>query len=444
MKITNIASSTVIIETSTKKIICDPWLFDGEYYGSWYHYPKLEIKAESFKDIDYIYISHIHPDHLSKKSLKYFDRNIPVLINSYSTKFLKRNIELLGFNVIELEDNNEFKIAKNESITIFSADNCNPELCYKFFGCGKVENVLGSTQIDSYCLIKDNGLTLLNLNDCPFDLAQNSLKENIINKYKIDFLLVGYAGAGPYPQCFEMDDVQKINSANLKKINFLNQSVKFIDLIRPSFYMPFAGTYILGGKLSSLNKYRGIPELDEAIGFIDNELKHNKVESKGVLLNSYKTFDINNPVLEDFIPVQQVKRDEYLKFISNKMFDYEEQIIPDKKEIIDLLESSYKNFDHKRKNLNVESKTKIAINVFDHFAMFNFKGDPIEYISKNELDKLDNIIIYNLDERLLFNILRGPRFAHWNNAEIGSHINFERRPNNYDRNIYYCMNFFHS
>ena len=179
MKITNIASSTVIIETSTKKIICDPWLFDGEYYGSWYHYPKLEIKAESFKDIDYIYISHIHPDHLSKKSLKYFDRNIPVLINSYSTKFLKRNIELLGFNVIELEDNNEFKIAKNESITIFSADNCNPELCYKFFGCGKVENVLGSTQIDGYCLIKDNGLTLLNLNDCPFDLAQNSLKENI-------------------------------------------------------------------------------------------------------------------------------------------------------------------------------------------------------------------------------------------------------------------------
>ncbi len=444
MKITNIASSTVIIETSTKKIICDPWLFDGEYYGSWYHYPKLEIKAESFKDIDYIYISHIHPDHLSKKSLKYFDRNIPVLINSYSTKFLKRNIELLGFNVIELEDNNEFKIAKNESITIFSADNCNPELCYKFFGCGKVENVLGSTQIDSYCLIKDNGSTLLNLNDCPFDLAQNSLKENIINKYKIDFLLVGYAGAGPYPQCFEMDDVQKINSANLKKINFLNQSVKFIDLISPSFYMPFAGTYILGGKLSSLNKYRGIPELDEAIGFIDNELKHNKVESKGVLLNSYKSFDINNPVLEDFIPVQQVKRDEYLKFISNKMFDYEEQIIPDKKEIIDLLESSYKNFDNKRKDLNVESKTKIAINVFDHFAMFNFKGDPIEYISKNELDKLDNIIIYNLDERLLFNILRGPRFAHWNNAEIGSHINFERRPNNYDRNIYYCMNFFHS
>lgn len=444
MKITNIASSTIIIETSTKKIICDPWLFDGEYYGSWYHYPKLEIKAESFKDIDYIYISHIHPDHLSKKSLKYFDRNIPVLINSYSTKFLKRNIELLGFNVIELEDNNEFKIAKNESITIFSADNCNPELCYKFFGCGKVENVLGSTQIDSYCLIKDNELTLLNLNDCPFDLAQNSLKENIINKYKIDFLLVGYAGAGPYPQCFEMDDVQKINSANLKKINFLNQSVKFIDLIRPSFYMPFAGTYILGGKLSSLNKYRGIPELDEAIDFIDNELKHNKVESRGVLLNSYKSFDINNPVLEDFIPVQQVKRDEYLKFISNKMFDYEEQIIPDKKEIIDLLESSYKNFDNKRKDLNVESKTKIAINVFDHFAMFNFKGDPIEYISTNELDKLDNIIIYNLDERLLYNILRGPRFAHWNNAEIGSHINFERRPNNYDRNIYYCMNFFHS
>ena len=52
MKVINIASSCVIIETTSKKILCDPWLFDGEYYGSWYHYPKLEIKDYYFSDID--------------------------------------------------------------------------------------------------------------------------------------------------------------------------------------------------------------------------------------------------------------------------------------------------------------------------------------------------------------------------------------------------------
>ena len=35
-------------------------------------------------------------------------------------------------------------------------------------------------------------------------------------------------------------------------------------------------------------------------------------------------------------------------------------------------------------------------------------------------------IIINMNEKLLHQVLKGPRFAHWNNAEIGSHIIYER------------------
>jgi len=35
-------------------------------------------------------------------------------------------------------------------------------------------------------------------------------------------------------------------------------------------------------------------------------------------------------------------------------------------------------------------------------------------------------------------------YAHWNNAEIGSHIEFERQPEIYERKLYYSMNFFHA
>ena len=70
MKLTYLESASVIIEHNGIKILCDPWLVDGEYYGSWYHYPPVNFKAEKYNDVDYIYISHIHLDHYSPKTLK--------------------------------------------------------------------------------------------------------------------------------------------------------------------------------------------------------------------------------------------------------------------------------------------------------------------------------------------------------------------------------------
>jgi len=40
-------------------------------------------------------------------------------------------------------------------------------------------------------------------------------------------------------------------------------------------------------------------------------------------------------------------------------------------------------------------------------------------------------------------LLMGPRYAHWNNAEIGSHLNFYRKPDTFERNVHGSMNYFH-
>lgn len=42
MKVTNIASATVVIEHNGTRVLCDPWLSEGIYYGSWFHYPPLD------------------------------------------------------------------------------------------------------------------------------------------------------------------------------------------------------------------------------------------------------------------------------------------------------------------------------------------------------------------------------------------------------------------
>ena len=131
MKLTHLQSSTEIIEIAGTRILTDPWLVDGEYYGSWYHYPPLPMAVADI-DFDLIYISHIHPDHLSRKTLERLDRSKPVLIHNFEEKFLRRNIESLGFTVTELDHGAPYVLPGGGTIQIYSADNCDPELCAKF------------------------------------------------------------------------------------------------------------------------------------------------------------------------------------------------------------------------------------------------------------------------------------------------------------------------
>jgi len=62
------------------------------------------------------------------------------------------------------------------------------------------------------------------------------------------------------------------------------------------------------------------------------------------------------------------------------------------------------------------------------------KGDGFEIIDQENFND-ERYVTYNVDFKLLYRILRGPRYAHWNNAEIGSHIMFSRRPEVYERGL---------
>jgi UDP-MurNAc hydroxylase len=449
MKTIFLSSSTVIIESNNTKILMDPWLLDGEYYGSWYHYPSLNLKMDLINSCDFIYVSHIHPDHFSKKSMELIDKHIPVLIHNYSSKFLKFNLEKLGFKVTELENSKDFILKNDLKIKIIAADNCNPELCSKFFGCAMIENDYQSTQIDSMALIYDKDFSILNTNDCPYELSKSSL-DSILNDNpkKIDLLLVGYAGAGPYPQCFIMSDDEKYSEAKKKENQFLNQGIHYIDHVNPKYFMPFAGTYILGGYLSNLNKYRGVPNIEAAIDFFNCNINNS---SKGILLRSYQIFDLDSEKIiqleeTDDITKEIIDRDEYLKKISLNKYDFESDSYPTLQDILNYIPDSFSRFKSKKDEIKFNSETKLIITLPEEKYLYIDLNENVQYkiIEKFDATKEDRFVKLNLDFRLLLRILKGPRFAHWNNAEIGSHITFERKPNLFERGLYHSYCFFHS
>ena len=442
-------SATVGIDFGNFKILQDPWLTDGEYYGSWSHYPHFDLNnnLSELNSYDAIYISHIHPDHCSVSTLKALNKNIPIFIHKYHFKFLKFKLEMLGFKVVELENNKRTKLANNVYLNIIAADNCDPKLCYKFTGCNSLNqsNVNGSQQIDTLSVFDNNKKTILNINDCPYDLAKKSLKVIKKNYNQIDLLMMGYGGAGPYPQCFDnLNLKQKKIEGRKKTINFLDQGLNYINYIKPKKYLPFAGTYCLTGKLSRLQSLRGVPLINDAFEYFEKKIKNLKLEKKIKPLKlDYEKEYIFGDDLKEYKGINKIKYNQYIKdVLSKKKLEYENSENVSDDELYNLFETAFVKFQDKIMFNNLKFKTVGYIDLGSNYIEFSHKS--FDLINKKNSKFNEQYTVCNLDRKLLKQLLMGPKFAHWNNAEIGSHVNYYRKPNIYEKEFYMAMSFLHN
>lgn len=44
----------IFIGSKGTKLLCDPWIVDGVFEGSWFHYPPLKTKIEDLQSVDCI------------------------------------------------------------------------------------------------------------------------------------------------------------------------------------------------------------------------------------------------------------------------------------------------------------------------------------------------------------------------------------------------------
>ena len=130
MKIKYIYSACLEISTSSITILTDPWFTEGVYDGAWYHFPEID-PFEYISEPDYIYISHIHPDHYDPKFLhRLFDRFgvkpilIPDLKNNYLLfKGKSDGLTLTPTRYLDLGDT-ELYIEENNTGSISDIDSC--------------------------------------------------------------------------------------------------------------------------------------------------------------------------------------------------------------------------------------------------------------------------------------------------------------------------------
>ena len=211
--------------------------------------------------------------------------------------------------------------------------------------------------------------------------------------------------------------------------------------------MPFAGRYVLGGQKSELENRRAKIELEDALIYYEDSSDVNQDLHKGVILNQNSVFDLTTgKPNQKYIPVNKEEKNDYIEtYLSKKKYDYEYDNSPSLEQLLELIPNCFERFERKRKQLNFFSNTQIFIMLpEDKILNLSCKGDPPKIISKENVEKSVQYLTIDTDFRLLLRLFSGPQFAHWNNAEIGSHLKFDRKPNVYERGLFYCLNFFHN
>jgi len=259
MKFKFIANACGILEGSKgTRILFDPWILNGVFEGSWFHYPKIKTKFDDIKNIDAIYLSHLHPDHFDIRTFKNFKKKIPIFILDRKLNFLSSILSKIGFkNQIKIKNFNKFRFNEFEITMLEPFEKHNFE-----------ESDLGNL-IDSSIIIKDLELKkiIINFND---NIPSVRSAKKIKNKFKnIDLALVNYNSAGPYPSCFtNLNKKNKIKERNRIIKRNLNHTLKIVNILQPKSVMPFAGSYILAGKNIKKNNFLANSSPEECVKFL--------------------------------------------------------------------------------------------------------------------------------------------------------------------------------
>ena len=419
MKVKFISSACCIVESNSGiQILTDPWIENGVFDGSWCHFHKLKTTVNDLQNVNAIYISHIHPDHYDDRFFN-FPKDIPIIILDHGLNFLQKNLVKSGYkNLIKIKDKETVKF-KDFELTLFA-----PFAKNVFFeDNSKIGNL-----IDSAIVFQSDNQSIFNANDnTPSNYNSKELK-SLFGTF--DLAMLNYNSAGPYPSCFSnlTEEEKYLEHKNnlMRNIDFLHSN---LEILMPKYFLPFAGAYVLGGKNNHKNKYLGTTTWDNCIKMLKNKEKIKN--TRYVALREQDIFDLDTGTSnKKYIPIDNNKVENYITNVLSKIkYPYEQDSIPNIEKIIQDLELS------KLKMQERFSRLKL---VPDMDAFIKVEDKNIKVISaKNPKGRME----CSLDLRLLRRIL--DRKSHWNNAEIGCHIEINRTPNHYSPDMHIALQFLH-
>jgi len=229
MKIRFVSHASFSVESGGVTLLCDPWLFGKAFNQGW----ALLSPAATvpWEEIDYVWISHQHPDHLNfptLKSLPHQERNkLTMLYQKHASQRIPRVLRGLGYsNVQELTLNKWTQLR------------------------GGIEVLCGSVgSMDSWIAIRAERMNILNLNDCVIEPGHLKHISKLVGQVTV--LLTQFSFANWIGN--HADELREVE-AKLQELRFR------VTSLNPDITIPFASfIYFCSQENSWMNEFAITP-----------------------------------------------------------------------------------------------------------------------------------------------------------------------------------------
>jgi UDP-MurNAc hydroxylase len=188
MKIHFIGHACVVLECSGTSILMDPWLSGKIFNNSWTLRPQPIFDSALLDGIDYLWISHEHPDHCHFPTLGSFPdslkQRVTILYQTRDSEKMIAAFKGLGYRRFRLLPHRELVSLNDDS----SAAGKTKVYCYH------------AGLMDSALAVLDDGQVILNANDARISNGECKLVLKDLKHVDVllnQFSLAAYAGFEP-------------------------------------------------------------------------------------------------------------------------------------------------------------------------------------------------------------------------------------------------------
>lgn len=396
--------ATAYIECNGISIITDPWLFGPAFLtGWWLLTPSPSDAIDLLKKVDYIYISHNHPDHLHPETLSIVDKQTKILTPRFTSGSSEKLLRSLGFtNIITCDFLDIHELAPGFQISIMKS---------------------GDFRDDSGIYISANGHELLLTVDANF------LNGNVVPR-NIDLLMSSFAGgASGFPLCYENYTEAEKNVILDRNRNSIKLSViNYIKACEPTYYMPYAGMFSEYSPRDFYIKSSNLKNTFENYKLIAAQLSVTPIRPESDKVVRFKNGELDIEVLENVSYLQQENQNFYIDHFKKdfpydikKVLSYFENSGYNKKQIVQIIP------------MNDDFTVKVGEIAFADFHLAIFKS-----ITENELiSQREGYRVMTIKVRAEVFMCLVENHLPWEDMSIGFQIRVSRTPNEYESEFWY-------
>lgn len=215
-----LAHACVEIQVGGVSIVTDPWLVGPCFTTGWWHSvippdDALDVMARA----DLVYLSHNHPDHMHRETLRHLDRGKPVIVPNFESDSAASIMRGWGFRDVRALDFGQiFEIGES----------------------GVFLSMLraGDFRDDSGLVVANGDFTAI------LTVDSNRLNQFVLPE-RPSILLSSFAGgATGYPLCFEVYEQKEKDVIVTRNRNAMLSAVdEYVLACNPRAYMPYAGYF---------------------------------------------------------------------------------------------------------------------------------------------------------------------------------------------------------